>query len=232
MRYEPSWTLILKSVNYSMYISFSISSLRKAVLISLYLINYSLAVTYIISIRAFIGDTTDIYIWSKSMPSRWRKFLTTHLLLNIIWILNFGPFNSFNLIIFILKIYLPLIAFLPFNKLTKIYILFSIIESYFRCIIFSHSLISEDYSASWNIQGSRCLKLINSLLISDSFTSVSTNIFGYWWMNIENNSYLFLLKSIRGIEISIILLLDKESSDSLNKDNIIFCFYNFSKMII
>jgi hypothetical protein len=51
-------------------------------------------------------------------------------------------------------------------------------------------------------------------------------------MNIENGLYLFLLKSIGGIEISIILLLDEGSSDSLSKNNIISCFSNFFKMII
>jgi hypothetical protein len=51
-------------------------------------------------------------------------------------------------------------------------------------------------------------------------------------MNIENNLYLFLLKSIGGIEISIILLLDEGSSDSLNKNDITSYFPNSSKMII
>jgi hypothetical protein len=51
-------------------------------------------------------------------------------------------------------------------------------------------------------------------------------------MNIENDSYLFLLKFIEGIEISIILLLDKESSDSLSKNNIIFYSSNSFKMTI
>jgi hypothetical protein len=51
-------------------------------------------------------------------------------------------------------------------------------------------------------------------------------------MNIENNLYLFLLKFIGGIEISIILLLDEGFSDSLNKDNIISYFSNSFKMTI
>jgi hypothetical protein len=51
-------------------------------------------------------------------------------------------------------------------------------------------------------------------------------------MNIENNSYSFLSKFIKGIEISIILLLDEGFFDSLNKDDIIFYSSNFSKMII
>jgi hypothetical protein len=50
-------------------------------------------------------------------------------------------------------------------------------------------------------------------------------------MNIENGLYLFLLKFIEGIEISIILLLDEGSSDSLSKDDIISCSPNFSKVI-
>jgi hypothetical protein len=45
-----------------MYISSSILLLGKAVLISLYLINYLLAVVYAISVRASIKDITDIYI--------------------------------------------------------------------------------------------------------------------------------------------------------------------------
>jgi hypothetical protein len=134
-----------------MYTSSSISLLRKAILISLYLINYLLAVAYAINTRAPIENITNIYIWSKSMLSRWRKFLATHLLLNIIWNLNSGPSNSFDLVTFILKIYLLLIVFLLFGRLTKIYILFLIIESYSRCIIFSHLLISEDCSVFWNI---------------------------------------------------------------------------------
>jgi hypothetical protein len=51
-------------------------------------------------------------------------------------------------------------------------------------------------------------------------------------MNIESDLYLSLLKFIREIEISIILLLDEESSDSLNRDDIISCSFNSSKMII
>jgi hypothetical protein len=51
-------------------------------------------------------------------------------------------------------------------------------------------------------------------------------------MNIENDSYSFLLKFIGGIEISIILLLDEGFSDLLNKNDIISCFSNFSKVII
>jgi hypothetical protein len=51
-------------------------------------------------------------------------------------------------------------------------------------------------------------------------------------MNIENNSYSFLLKFIGEIEISIILLLDEGSSDSLNKNNIISCSPNSSKVTI
>jgi hypothetical protein len=163
-----------------MYISSSISLLRKAVLISLCLINYLLAVTYTISARAPIKDITDVYIWSKSISSRWKKSLATYLFLNIIWNLNSGPFNSFDLIIFILKIYLLLIIFLSFDRLTKIYILFSIIELYSRCIIFSHSLISGNCNISWNVQGNRYLKLINSLLISDSSILISANRFGQW----------------------------------------------------
>jgi hypothetical protein len=163
-----------------MYIFSSISLLRKAILISLCLINYLLAVVYVISARTPIENIIDIYIWSKSIFSRWRKFLATHLFLNIIWDLNSGPFNSFDLIIFTSKIYLPLIVFLPFGRLTKIYILFSIIESYFRYIIFSYLLVLGDCSAFWNIQRNRCLRLMNSLLISDSFISINVNIFGYW----------------------------------------------------
>jgi hypothetical protein len=49
-------------------------------------------------------------------------------------------------------------------------------------------------------------------------------------MNIENDLYLSLLKSIGEIEISIILSLNEESSDSLNKDNIIFYSSNSFKM--
>jgi hypothetical protein len=45
-----------------MYISSSISLLRKAVLISLCLINHLLAVAYAISARAPIRNITDIYI--------------------------------------------------------------------------------------------------------------------------------------------------------------------------
>jgi hypothetical protein len=134
-----------------MYISFSILSLKKAVLISLYLINHLLAITYAISARAPIEDITDIHIWSKSMPSRWRKSLAIYLFLNIIWNLNSESSNSFSLVIFILKIYLPLIAFLPFDRLTKIYILFLIIESYFRYIIFSPLLVSGNCNIFWNI---------------------------------------------------------------------------------
>jgi hypothetical protein len=51
-------------------------------------------------------------------------------------------------------------------------------------------------------------------------------------MNIESDSYLSLSKFIERIEISIILLLDEWFSDSLNRDNIIFYFFNFSKIII
>jgi hypothetical protein len=51
-------------------------------------------------------------------------------------------------------------------------------------------------------------------------------------MNIENDLYLFLLKSIRGIEIFIILLLDEGSSDLLNKNDIISCSSNSFKVII
>jgi hypothetical protein len=51
-------------------------------------------------------------------------------------------------------------------------------------------------------------------------------------MNIENDLYLFLSKSIRGIEIFTILLLNEGSSDSLNKDDITSYSSNFSKMII
>jgi hypothetical protein len=149
MRCDPFWILILKSVNYSMYISSSILLLRKAVLTSFYLINYSLAVAYAINARVPIEDITNVYVWSKSMPSRYRKFLTIHLLLNMIWILNFKPFNSFDLVIFILKIYLSLIAFLPFHKLTRIYILFLMIESYSGCIIFSYLLVSGDCNIFW-----------------------------------------------------------------------------------
>jgi hypothetical protein len=134
-----------------MYIFSSISSLKKTVLISLYLINYLLAVIYAISVRASIGDIINIHIWSKLMPFRWKKSLAIYLLLNIIWDLNFESSNSFDLVIFISKTYLLLIAFLPFDRLTKIYILFSIIESYSRCIIFSHLLISENCSISWSI---------------------------------------------------------------------------------
>jgi hypothetical protein len=46
-------------------------------------------------------------------------------------------------------------------------------------------------------------------------------------MNIENDLYLFLSKSIRGIEIFIILLLDEGSSDSLNRDDVTFYSSNF-----
>jgi TRAP-type C4-dicarboxylate transport system permease large subunit len=99
-----------------MYISFSILLLRKAILISLYLINYLLAVAYIINARASIRDIINIYIWSKLISSRWRKSLAIYLFLNIIWNLNSGPFNSFDLIIFISKIYLFLIAFLLSRK--------------------------------------------------------------------------------------------------------------------
>jgi hypothetical protein len=134
-----------------MYIFSSISSLRKAVLIWLCLINHSLIVAYVINARILIGDITDIYIWSKSIFFRWRKSLATHLLLNIIWNLNSGSSNSFGLVTFILKIYLPLIAFLPFGRLTKIYILFLIIELYSRYIVFSHSLISGDYNIFWSV---------------------------------------------------------------------------------
>jgi hypothetical protein len=134
-----------------MYISPSISLLRKTVLISLYLINYLLAVAYAISARALIGDITDIYIWSKSMLSRWRKSLAIYLYLNIIWNLNSERFNSFDLVIFTSKIHLFLIAFLPFDKLTKIYILVLIIESYSRCIIFNHLLILENCNIFWNV---------------------------------------------------------------------------------
>jgi hypothetical protein len=151
MRCEPSWILILKLVNCSIYISSSILLLRKAVLISLYLINYLLAVAYIISARASIKDITDIYIWSKLIFFRWRKSLATYLFLNMIWDLNSGPFNSFDLVIFISKIYLSLIIFLPFSRLTRIYILFSMIESYSRYIIFSYLLILEDYNIFWSV---------------------------------------------------------------------------------
>jgi hypothetical protein len=151
MRCDPFWILISKFVNCSMYISSSILLLRKAVLISLYLINYLLAVIYAISVRAFIRDITNIYIWSKLISFRWRKFLATYLFLNIIWNLNSGSFNSFDLVIFILKIYLFLIAFFSFSRLTRIYVLFLIIELYFRYIIFSYSLISGDCSIFWNI---------------------------------------------------------------------------------
>jgi hypothetical protein len=157
--------------------------------------------------------------------------LATHLLLNIIWNLNSGSFNSFNLVIFILKIYLSLIAFLPFNKLTRIYVLFLMIELYSRCIIFSYLLALEDCSASWNIQKNRCLKLMNFLLIFDSFILVSANRFGYWWINIESGLYLSLSKFIKGIEISIILLLDEGSSDSLIRNDIISYSPNSSKII-
>jgi hypothetical protein len=215
-----------------MYISSSISLLKKAVLTSLCLINHLLAVAYIISIRASIKDITDIYIWSKSMFSRWRKSLATYLFLNIIWDWNSGPFNSFDLVIFILKIYLFLIIFLPFDRLTRIYVLFLMIESYSRYIIFSYLLVSEDYNASWNIQRNRYLRLINSLLIFDSFILISANRSRQWWINIESDSYSSLLKSIKGIEIFIISLLDEESSDSLNRDNIISCFLNSYKMTI
>jgi hypothetical protein len=51
-------------------------------------------------------------------------------------------------------------------------------------------------------------------------------------MNIKNDLYSFLLKSIREIEISIILLLDEGSSDSLSRDNVISCFFNFFKVIV
>jgi hypothetical protein len=134
-----------------MYISSSILLLRKAVLTSLCLINHLLVIIYAISVRASIGDIINIYIWSKSMFFRWRKFLATHLFLNIIWNLNSGPSNSFDLVIFILKIYLSLIVFFPFDRLTKIYILFLIIELYSRCIIFSYLLISEDCNIFWYI---------------------------------------------------------------------------------
>jgi hypothetical protein len=143
--------LILKFVDCSMYIFSSILLLRKAVLISFYLINYLLAVVYVISARAPIENIINIYIWSKLMFFRWRKSLATHLLLNMIWDLNSGSFNSFGLVIFILKIYLPLIAFLPFGRLTRIYILFSIIELYSRYIIFNHLLVSENCNAFWSI---------------------------------------------------------------------------------
>jgi hypothetical protein len=149
--------LISKFVGCSIYISFSISLFRKAVLISLCLINYLLAVAYAISIRAFIKDIINVYIWSKSMFSRWRKSLTIYLFLNMIWNLNSGPFNLFNLVIFILKIYLSLIALLPFDKLTRIYVLFSIIELYSRYIIFNHLLILENCSVFWSVQESRYL---------------------------------------------------------------------------
>jgi hypothetical protein len=143
--------LILKFVGYSMYISSSILLLRKAVLISLYLINYLLAIVYVINARAPIGDIIDVYIWSKLMSFRWKKFLAIYLFLNMNWDLNSRPSNSFDLIIFILKIYLFLIAFLPFSRLTRVYILFLIIELYFRYIVFSYLLISEDYNTFWNI---------------------------------------------------------------------------------
>jgi hypothetical protein len=45
-----------------MYISSSISLLKKTVLTSLYLINHLLAVAYAISVRAPIGNITDVYI--------------------------------------------------------------------------------------------------------------------------------------------------------------------------
>jgi hypothetical protein len=51
-------------------------------------------------------------------------------------------------------------------------------------------------------------------------------------MNIESDSYLSLLKFIEGIEISIILLLNERSFDSLNKDDIIFYSPNSFKMTI
>jgi hypothetical protein len=43
-------------------------------------------------------------------------------------------------------------------------------------------------------------------------------------MNIESDLYSSLSKPIEGIEISIILLLDGGSSDSLNRDEIISYF--------
>jgi hypothetical protein len=134
-----------------MYTSSSISLLRKAVLTSLCLINYPLTITHAISARASIRDIIDIYIWSKSISFCWRKSLTIHLFLNIIWDLNSGPSNSFSLVTFILKIYLSLIAFLPFDRLTKIYILFLIIELYSRYIIFSYLLILEDCNIFWSV---------------------------------------------------------------------------------
>jgi hypothetical protein len=45
-----------------MYIFSSISLLKKAILISLYLINYLLAIIYTINARTSIEDITDIYI--------------------------------------------------------------------------------------------------------------------------------------------------------------------------
>jgi hypothetical protein len=51
-------------------------------------------------------------------------------------------------------------------------------------------------------------------------------------MNIESDLYSSLLKFIREIEISIILLLDEGSSDSLNKDDITSYSPNSSKMIM
>jgi hypothetical protein len=134
-----------------MYISSSILLLRKVVLISFCLINHLLAVAYTISTRTSIGDIINIYIWSKLILSRWRKSLAIYLFLNIIWDLNSGPSNSFDLVTFISKIYLFLIAFLPFDRLTKVYVLFSIIELYFRCIVFSYLLILGDCSASWSV---------------------------------------------------------------------------------
>jgi hypothetical protein len=73
---------------------------------------------------------------------------------------------------------------------------------------------------------------MNFLFISDSFILISVNRFGQLCINIENNLYSFLLKFIRGIEISIILLLDEGSSDSLNRDNIISYSSNSFKIII
>jgi hypothetical protein len=51
-------------------------------------------------------------------------------------------------------------------------------------------------------------------------------------MNIESDLYSFLLKFIKGIEISIILLLDKGSSDLLNKNDITSYSPNSFKMTI
>jgi hypothetical protein len=177
-RYADLWIIPVTPVDCSIYIFFSILLLRKIVLISLYLINYLLAVIYVISVRAFIENIIDIYIWSKLMLFRWRKFLAIYLFLNIIWNLNSGSSNSFSLVIFILKIYLFLIIFFLFNKLTRIYVLFSIIELYFRCIVFSYLLILGNYSVFWSVQGSRYLRLMNSLLISDSFILINVNRFG------------------------------------------------------